>query len=176
MSSGLTSSQIALLAAFLATLASHDLATSRIPNALTLPFALVAVLTHTLNAGLSGMELSVGGALLVLPLLAPMYITGGLGAGDVKALCAVGAMLGPLAGFWATLFTVLVGGLCGLFVLLTHWSSVRIHSLFRHGSIRHTSPLGRPDALSKPSLESPPLSFPYGLAIAFGTAASILWA
>jgi prepilin peptidase CpaA len=170
----LTPVQIALLAVFLATLASHDLATSRIPNALTIPFALLALLTHTFNDGFAGVQLSAAGSLLVLPILAPMYLTGGLGAGDVKALSAVGAMLGPLAVFWATAWTLLFGGLGGVLVLLTHGSAGRLgerprRRLFAPYAHLHTAPSTAPPG------NSTPLRFPYGLAIALGTAASVLW-
>ncbi len=170
----LTPVQIVLLAVFLATLASHDLATYRIPNALTIPFALLAIVTHTLSGGFAGLQLSVAGALLVLPMLAPMYLTGGLGAGDVKALSAVGAMLGPLAAFWATVWTLLLGGIGGVLVLLAHGSAGRLGG--RLGR-RLSAADARADTApsTAPTGESAPLRFPYGLAIALGAAASVLW-
>ena len=50
--------------------------------------------------------------------LFPFFALRMLGAGDVKALMAIGAMLGwPLAG-WALAYSILGGGLIALMVLL----------------------------------------------------------
>jgi prepilin peptidase CpaA len=46
----------------------------------------------------------------------PFFALGGLGAGDVKLLAAVGACLGPLAAVWVALYTSIAGGVMALAV------------------------------------------------------------
>ncbi|MBW2186737.1 MAG: prepilin peptidase [Deltaproteobacteria bacterium] len=46
-------------------------------------------------AGFSGFTTSVAGLVTGLLLLIIPYLMGGMGAGDVKALAALGALLGP---------------------------------------------------------------------------------
>lgn len=176
MSPTLTSFDLVLLIAFLATLASHDLATSRIPNSLTVPFALVALTSQLLQSGAAGLLYSFGGTLLVLPMLAPMYLAGGIGAGDVKALAALGAMLGPLGVFWATTWTLLLGGVAALLILLSHASASRMRWLLLRSRTHRSAPAMSIETAPTDNIasESVPHRFPYGLAIAFGTAASLL--
>jgi prepilin peptidase CpaA len=57
------------------------------------------------------------GALLGLALLLPFYARRGVGAGDVKLLAALGALVGPQMLLWIALFTGLVGGALSLAVL-----------------------------------------------------------
>jgi prepilin peptidase CpaA len=45
-----------------------------------------------------------------------VFALGGMGAGDVKLLGAVGAWLGPLAVVWVALYSGIAGGLLGLIV------------------------------------------------------------
>ena len=53
---------------------------------------------------------------LVGSLLLFVYAIGGMGAGDVKLLGAVGAWLGPVAALWVALFAGIAGGVIGLVV------------------------------------------------------------
>ena len=54
----------------------------------------------------------------------PMFIlailcSGGLGGGDVKLMAASGVLLGVTGNVFAACFGLLLGGFCGLFLLLT---------------------------------------------------------
>jgi prepilin peptidase CpaA len=101
---------IAIAAAFL------DLRTRRIPNVLTFGAATIAVLLHGYLGGWNGIGLSLAGWIVGLALFLPFFALGGLGAGDVKLLAAVGACVGPLAAVWVALFTMVVGGFMALAV------------------------------------------------------------
>jgi prepilin peptidase CpaA len=96
--------------------AAWDLRTRRIPNVLTFGAALVAVLLHGYFEGLNGLGLSLAGWAVGLALFLPFFALGGLGAGDVKLLAAVGACLGPLAAVWVALYTSIAGGAMALAV------------------------------------------------------------
>ena len=54
---------------------------------------------------------------LGLALLLPFYVMRGVGAGDVKLLAALGALLGPQSLLLVALYAALIGGLLSLFVL-----------------------------------------------------------
>ncbi len=107
-----------------------DLRTRRIPNALTLGAAVVALAFHAATAGASGLAVSAGGWLLGAALFFPIFALRGMGAGDVKLLAAVGAWLGPAQVIWVALITSVAGGVLGLVVAASHgylrtaWSNI----------------------------------------------------
>jgi prepilin peptidase CpaA len=86
----------ALVAAFTLAAAIIDYRSKKIPNWLTVPSALAALLFHLVTGGGTGFlwalaGFAVGFALLILP-----WILGGGGMGDVKLLAALGTWLGPI--------------------------------------------------------------------------------
>ena len=94
-----------------------DLRSHRIPNYLTLATALTGLSFQLafhgwegLGDGLLGMAL--GFAFLILP-----YVWGGMGAGDVKALAALGAWLGPGRTLFLFCYMGIAGGVIALGVL-----------------------------------------------------------
>src|SRR5437763_974094 len=48
----------------------------------------------------------------------PFFALGGMGAGDVKLLAALGAWLGPVESLWVAMFAAMAGGVLGLIVAL----------------------------------------------------------
>jgi prepilin peptidase CpaA len=83
------------------TAAVIDARTGRIPNWLTLPAALVALVLHLILGGAHRLGLSAAGFLLgaVVPGVL-YYVTSGraIGGGDVKLFAALGALRGPMEG------------------------------------------------------------------------------
>jgi prepilin peptidase CpaA len=74
-----------------------DVTTRRIPNALTFGAEIAAVAVHVYFEGWAGIGPSLAGWLVGAALFFPFFALGGMGAGDVKLLAAVGAWIGPLA-------------------------------------------------------------------------------
>jgi prepilin peptidase CpaA len=130
---------IAQGAALLVALAAcfTDVRTRRIPNWLTFGAALAGVAYQVAAGGTNGFAAGtlgwlVGAAFFFLP-----FALGGLGAGDVKLMAALGAWLGPSEVIWLGLYTGVAGGVIALAVaaakgyvaqmcanvrlLLTHW-------------------------------------------------------
>jgi prepilin peptidase CpaA len=70
-----------------------DLRWHRIPNWLVLVTAGLSMTWHVVQNGWIGLWLSLGGMLLGMAVLLPMFLLKGLGAGDVKLLGALGAAL-----------------------------------------------------------------------------------
>lgn len=103
-----------LALAILLTLAAVcDIRTQRIPNLLVLTGLVLGLAWHGWRGGGPGLLLSLEGIAVAGLALLP-YAVGGLGAGDVKLLGAVGALMGPLFLLWTLLGTVLAGGLLAL--------------------------------------------------------------
>ena len=97
-----------------------DLRSRRIPNALTFSAAAAALLAHGALGGWDGTTTAIAGYLVGLMLFLPFFLLGGMGAGDVKLIAAVGAWLGPSQAVWAVLFTALAGGALAIPVALAH--------------------------------------------------------
>jgi prepilin peptidase CpaA len=98
--------------------AGCDLKTRRIPNSLTFGAPLIALAVNGYLAGWQAVGLSILGWVVGLVLFFPFYALGGLGAGDVKLLAALGAFVGPVTAIWVALFTSIAGGAMALFVAL----------------------------------------------------------
>ena len=96
-----------------------DLQYRRIPNALTLPTVVIALCLHGFTQGAHGLLSSVGGMLVASALVLPGYALGFTGAGDVKLLAAVGALLALPGALFAALLSLVMGGV--LSILLSLW-------------------------------------------------------
>jgi prepilin peptidase CpaA len=93
-----------------------DLRTKRIPNAVTFGGAAGALIYWATAEGVSGFGVSVAGWLVGLALFLPVFLLGGLGAGDVKFLACLGAWIGPSQAAWTALYAALAGGVMALVV------------------------------------------------------------
>ncbi len=168
---------IVAVTAFVAAVALLDLRTRRIPNRLTIPAAMLALTIHYLSTGAAGALHSAEGLGIGLAAFLPMFLAGGTGAGDVKAMAAVGAFLGPAGALFAVLWTLIAGLVGALVVLVTaagpggireliqRWV-FRAYVLFSTGHLAH---------VSRPEDDGAARRFPYGLAIASGTIVSLAW-
>ena len=97
-----------------------DLRTRRIPNVLTFGAAGVGVLFHLTTRGWEGGLASIGGWLVGVAVLFAPFALGGMGAGDVKLLGALGAWLGPVGALWLALYTGIAGGVIAIVVAAMH--------------------------------------------------------
>lgn len=166
-----------LLLAFLITLAAVDFSTHRIPNRLTCLAAGVAALLHVGAEGPPGLLECGAGLLAGLGIFLPFFLARGFGAGDVKAMAAVGAFLGPHSVLVAAACTLIAGAIAGLVVLLCDGGGVSVLSLFRIWAFRAyvLGATGHAVPVSSRADDIPRRRFPYGVAIACGAAASLLW-
>ena len=150
-----------------------DFKIQRIPNALTLPSILTALVYHSIINGTSGFTFSIIGVSVGIGLLIAPYLMGGMGAGDAKLMGVVGAFVGAKGVFISFLFTAIAGGLYALLVLL-------IKRRYFDGFLRDKFEMVKsfiltrqyiPNGQSK-SVERPRLC--YGLAIALGSITYII--
>jgi prepilin peptidase CpaA len=114
-----------------------DLHSRRIPNLLTMGAAVAGFAFGFMTSGTSGLVQGGGGWLAGFVLYLPLFLLGGMGAGDVKLLAALGAWLGPQRVLWVALYGAIAGGVlaiatamctgymrtmfCNMRLLLTHW-------------------------------------------------------
>lgn len=94
-----------------------DVRDGRIPNWLTLSLAVFGIGVQTWDHGWDGFLFSIGGLGVGLACLMFFYIKGGMGAGDVKLLGAIGTILGPGQVVIAFAFAAMLGGLYSLALL-----------------------------------------------------------
>ncbi|WP_425615373.1 prepilin peptidase [Anatilimnocola sp. NA78] len=86
---------VALVGAFVTAAAVTDYRTRKIPNWLTVPAAIVALVYHSFAPGGFGPLMALAGFGVGFVLLLLPWLLGGGGMGDVKLLAALGAWLGP---------------------------------------------------------------------------------
>ena len=99
----------------------NDLQNRRIPNQLVVFGLLLGLTGQTWLAEGGGLTIAASGALVGLVCLLPFYISGGLGAGDVKLMAMCGAFLGPLHAVIASVASLLVGGIIGVVWFFWHF-------------------------------------------------------
>jgi prepilin peptidase CpaA len=151
-----------------------DTLRSRIPNLATLSLVLVGFYYHLLADGMPGGVTALSGMLAGLALLLPFYLMGGMGAGDVKALAALGTLMGPTDIFQVFVLTGLIGGGMALIHLalgknLKRKLKVWLAAAWLMVAIRHFPP-------RKTTAEAAAADkYPYGAAIAFGFFVFISW-
>jgi prepilin peptidase CpaA len=95
-----------------------DIRSRRIPNVLTFGAAAAALLFHGFDAGIFGLQAAATGWVVGAALFLPFFLFGGMGAGDVKLLAALGAWLGPWDVIWLAIYASVAGGLMAVAVAL----------------------------------------------------------
>lgn len=143
--------------------AYFDLAKGRIPNALVLLLGAVGLVCSGVIGGLVGVTDSLMGAAMGGGLLLVCYLARWLGAGDVKLMAAMGALLGFGGVLWALFYTAVVGGALGVGILV--WKGKLLWGLKRAFSLR---------ALLHPEEVEERITVPYGFAIAVGTLLTVV--
>jgi prepilin peptidase CpaA len=116
---------MAYLGGILVIAAITDIRSQRIPNMLTFTTMGLSLLYHIQGSGLHGLFFSLSGLALGLAFFMLPYLMGGMGAGDVKLLGAVGAALGPKGVFAAALCTALVGGVYAAALILIKYKDCK---------------------------------------------------
>lgn len=167
---------LVFLAAILFIASFIDMRSRKIPNYLTLPTILAGLLFHVFTTGIEGLLFSLQGLGLGLVLLIPFYAGGGMGAGDVKLLSAVGAVVGASQVWKVCLLTTIAGGIYALVLMLIRGTLTKelrfvfflVSQAFSGGGLAALK-------VHKSTPVDMHYTIPYGLVIACGTGASFLW-
>jgi prepilin peptidase CpaA len=150
-----------------------DIRSRKILNIVTLPAILFAFTYHAATAGVEGFLFSGKGFLVGLGLLLIPYLLGGMGAGDVKLMAAIGALMGTSFVFYSFIYTALIGGMIAILLIIkTNGFKNTIKSFF-YNVILFRSNLG--SMIVEKNKKSSSISFPYGIAIVLGTFCSLVW-
>ncbi len=96
--------------------AATDLWKFRVPNALTFPLLFIGLIYRGIHDGLPGLGDAALGALLGFGCLVLFFLAGGMGAGDVKLMTAVGAWLGPWMTFHVFLYASIAAGVVAMII------------------------------------------------------------
>ncbi|MBE9535480.1 MAG: prepilin peptidase [Proteobacteria bacterium] len=149
---------------------------SKIPNLLNVCLLVAGITLSVMALGMQGFLLSLSGLGLGVGLLLLPYLMGGIGAGDVKALGALGALIGPYDLLHVFVYMGLYGGGLALFHYLFQadiknalhegWLSARASVFTKR--VQRLSP-------SNHGSHKGMLRFPYAAAIAFGYYSFVYW-
>jgi prepilin peptidase CpaA len=169
---------IVLLASLVA--AVMDVWKFKVYNALTVPLFLSGVAYHFAAGGIRGLQGSLTGALFGFAVLIVMYAMGGMGAGDVKLMAAVGAWLCMPLTFYVFLVGALASGAYAAVLVLSSgslresWLELQlvVFRIIAFGQYlgadgRLEAEMRRPDRRHR--------LVPFGAMLALGLTAVILW-
>ncbi len=134
----------ALICASIASL--YDLHSRRIPNWLTGPAIFAGLVLHLSLGGVGQLGLSALTGLLAGGIFLLFFLAGGMGAGDVKLMAAVGCLAGLTHIAEILITTVLMGGFMGVALALyrgrLRQTLVNVTTLIEHhraeGLTKHT--------------------------------------
>lgn len=164
-----------VVAALVLTAAITDFRRRRIPNWLTLTGVLMGLLLRTASGGWAGLGMAAEGMILGLGVYFIFYVLHAIGAGDVKLMAAIGAVLGPAN--WMAVFTATaIAAGAGAIVLMVAKGRAR-QTLWNVGYILGELMRFRPPYLRRSSLDvrhPGALTMPHGIAIAAGTVFCLL--
>ncbi|HHX01604.1 MAG TPA: prepilin peptidase [Firmicutes bacterium] len=145
-----------------------------IPNKLIAAIMAIGLATNVIISGWQGLVFSAAGFSAGLLILIIPFLLGGIGAGDVKLLAAIGCLLGPAFAASSFLYGAIIGGIWAVVVLFKQKSLFQ--SLKAIGYKLMILLAGHKKA-------APPLhtfasgkswGFPYGIAIGFGAAVTLV--
>jgi prepilin peptidase CpaA len=145
-----------------------DVKSRRIPNFITLPSFVFGLLLHLTLGGWRQFLSSLGAGLLCGLVFLVFYVAGGMGAGDVKLMAAVGSIAGLPHVAYLLALTAISGGVMAVGLALARGrlqqTIMNVGELAAHHSHQGLAP--HPD-LNIGNAQT--LRLPYGLAIAAGS-------
>jgi prepilin peptidase CpaA len=149
-----------------------DCRSRRIPNLLTFGGAALALAYALATYGFGGLVTGLEGWAVGLALFLPMFLLGGMGAGDVKLLACLGAWVGPREAFWMAMYAMVAGGVMGIGVALAtgyaRQAFTNVWTLLQYWTVMGVRPLPE---LTLATARGPRL--PYAIPIAAGAVAAV---
>jgi len=148
--------------------AAFDIKSRRIPNFITGPAILLGLLLHLSLDGWHGLLTSLAAGLICGAIFLIFYLAGGMGAGDVKLIAAVGCIAGLADAGYLLVLTSLAGGMMG--VVFAMMRGRLKETLLNVGAIAsHHKEEGLKPHPDLNVLNASTLRLPYGVAIAAGS-------
>jgi prepilin peptidase CpaA len=144
-----------------------DVKSRRVPNVITIPAFLLGLLLHLVFGGWREMLSSLAAGMICGLVFLVFYLAGGMGAGDVKLIMAVGCMAGMPHIAYILMLTAIAGGVMAVGLALVRGrlqsTVMNVIELVSHHRQHGLQP--HPD-LNISNVQT--LRLPYALAIAGG--------
>ena len=139
-----------------------DIAKKKIYNIQTYTSMALGLILGYAAGGGHGILMSFAGLLTGLALLFIIFLAGGIGAGDVKLLGAIGALKGTVFVLWTMFYTGLIGGMMAFALLIWKGKLLatfkNLFALLRHPVKAHAD-----------QKKEERIFLPYGVAISLGS-------
>ena len=154
----------------------------RVPNKITYPMIFAGWIYSMVSYQMAGdgwymgLLWSLAGTAVGLATLLPAYSIGGMGAGDVKMMGAVGAWVYCWTTFYAFCISAIVGAVLAVLMILfsgeakKHWNQM-LYILNEIMTVRNPETLATIAAERKSSMRL----LPYGIPLAIGTVTYFAW-
>ena len=148
--------------------AMSDVRTARIPNSLTYPATLAALILRIYFLGVSGLKHGAIGMLVAGGLFLVLFVLGAMGGGDMKLMAAVGMWVGSTQVGLLLVTAAIAGGVLALVSVVRHRAlgeTLRnTAELMSHGLTMGPTPHPTLNVQAEGSRR-----IPFGVAIAVGT-------
>lgn len=149
--------------------AAFDIKSRRIPNFVTGPSLAFGLLLHGIGDGWHGLLSSFAAALICGAIFLVFYLAGGMGAGDVKLMTAVGCLAGLPHIQYLLVLSALAGGVMGIGLAIARGRLMQtlsnVGALLTHHKDEGLTPHPELNVTNSNTLR-----LPYGVAIAAGCA------
>ena len=167
---------IVLASLFFVVICLTDTLNAKITNSSNLLMCMGGLSYQIFTHGIAGLYLAGLGLLVGLALLIIPYAMGGVGGGDVKALAALGTLVGPTSILQIFLYIGLIGGV----IAVLHYLFALKRGELKDRCIGWANSLLALFCTTKPGLFMPAdptqkIRFPYAAAIALGFFAFTTW-
>jgi len=159
---------------FLVLTAQQDVRRRKIPNWLTGTGLLLALGHAAIVGGWAGLGAALLGAGIPFVILMAAYAGGLMGAGDVKALMALGALWGAWMVADLLVWSIVIGGVIG-FLIVAFKGELGVYFRRWWGMIRFFFNTARINYIPPSTGEVAAGGLPFGLAIGLALAAHQIW-
>jgi len=152
--------------------AYSDVRSGRIPNRMTYGALLAGLAARFFVSGWTGVLEGILATLICGGVFLLFFMLGGMGAGDVKLMAAIGCWAGIRQGLITMLATAIAGGLLAVgYMVFYHRASRTIHNMGSLLRFHLTSGLRSHPEINLKSPDA--VKIPYAVAIAMGTVYSM---
>jgi prepilin peptidase CpaA len=152
--------------------AIYDVRSRRIPNFVTVPAIAFGLLFHFILGSWEQLASAAAGGLICGAIFLVFYLAGGMGAGDVKLMAAVGCIAGLSLVGYLLILTSLAGGVMAICLVL-YRRRLKETILNMWALVVHHRTMGLTPHPEFNIRNERTLRLPYGLAIAAGSALSL---
>ncbi|MEM7783739.1 MAG: A24 family peptidase [Planctomycetota bacterium] len=154
----------------------------RVPNKITIPMIIAGWIWSSISYGVAGdgwywgLWWSIAGMCVGLATLLPAYAIGGMGAGDVKMMAAIGAWVHCTVTFYAFCVSTIVGAILAIIMVISAGEFKKHFYQFFY-ILNEITTVKDPEKLSElaTARKTSMRLLPYGIPLAIGTVLYFAW-